>query len=90
MHRQIWFPERHRNGFGEKFGENHCSYPKQPEAVRQKSFKAGIDRAQEKAMRLAAEVFSKPEYKLPADEARKSVDELQRARQDRIDGLKAP
>jgi hypothetical protein len=54
----------------------------------EKSFKARIDRAQEKAMLLAAEVFSKPEYKLPADEARKYVDELQRARQERLDGLK--
>lgn len=54
----------------------------------EKSFKARIDRAQERAMLLAAEVFSKPEYKLPADEARKYVDELQRTRQERLDGLK--
>lgn len=54
----------------------------------EKSFKARIDRAQERAMLLAAEVFSKPEYKLTADEARKYVDELQRARQERLDGLK--
>ena len=54
----------------------------------EKSFKARIDRAQERAMLLAAEAFSKPEYKLPADEARKYVDELQRARQERLDGLK--
>ncbi|PKN67836.1 MAG: hypothetical protein CVU57_01075 [Deltaproteobacteria bacterium HGW-Deltaproteobacteria-15] len=54
----------------------------------EKSFKARIDRAQERAMMLAAEVFSKPEYKLTADEARKYVDELQRARQERFDGLK--
>jgi SNF2 family DNA or RNA helicase len=54
----------------------------------EKSFKARIDRAQERAMLLAAEVFSKPEYKLPADEARKYVDELQRLRQERLDGLK--
>ena len=54
----------------------------------EKSFKARIDRAQERAMLLAAEVFSKPEYKLPADEARKYVEELQRARQERLDGLK--
>ncbi len=54
----------------------------------EKSFKARIDRAQERAMLLAAEVFSKPEYKLPADEARKYVDELQRARRERLDGLK--
>ncbi len=54
----------------------------------EKSFKARIDRAQQRAMLLAAEVFSKPEYKLPADEARKYVDELQRVRQERLDGLK--
>jgi polyhydroxyalkanoate synthesis regulator phasin len=39
-------------------------------------------------MLLAAEAFSKPKYKLTADEARKYVDELQRARQERLDGLK--
>lgn len=38
-------------------------------------------------MLLAAEVASKPEFKLAADEARKYVDELQRARQERLDGL---
>ncbi len=54
----------------------------------EKSFKARIDRAQERAMLLAAEAFSKPEYKLTADESRKYVDELQRARQERLDGLK--
>jgi len=53
----------------------------------EKSFKARIDRAQERAMLLAAEVASKPEFKLAADEARKYVDELQRARQERLDGL---
>jgi superfamily II DNA or RNA helicase len=54
----------------------------------EKSFKARIDRAQERAMLLASEVFSKPEYKLAADEARKYVDELQRAKTERLDGLK--
>lgn len=54
----------------------------------EKSFKARIDRAQERAMLLAAEAVTKPEYKLPSDEARKYVDELQRARQERLDGLK--
>ena len=53
----------------------------------EKSFKARIDRAQERAMLLAAEVSSKPEYKLPADEAGKYVDELQRSRRERLDGL---
>jgi superfamily II DNA or RNA helicase len=54
----------------------------------EKSFKARIDRAQERAMLLAAEAVSKPEFKLAADEARKYVDELQRARRERLDGLK--
>jgi len=54
----------------------------------EKSFKARIDRAQERAMNLMAEATTKPEFKLAADEARKYVDELQRARQERLDGLK--
>ena len=54
----------------------------------EKSFKARIDRAQERAMLLAAEAVSKPEFKLAADEARKYVYELERARQERFDGLK--
>lgn len=39
-------------------------------------------------MLLAAELTTKPEYKLTADEARKHVEELQRARAERLDGLK--
>jgi SNF2 family DNA or RNA helicase/polyhydroxyalkanoate synthesis regulator phasin len=54
----------------------------------EKSFKARIDRAQEQVMKLYAEAVSKPEFKLAADEAKKYVDELQRARQERLDGLK--
>jgi len=54
----------------------------------EKSFNERIRRAQEKAMRLNAEASTKPEYKLPADEARKQVEELQRAREDRFHGLK--
>jgi len=54
----------------------------------EKSFKARIDRAQERAMNLMAEATTKPEFKLAADEARKYVDELQRTRQERLDGLK--
>jgi len=54
----------------------------------EKSFKVRIDRAQERAMLLTAEAVSKPEFKLAADEAGKYVDELQRARQERLDGLK--
>jgi SNF2 family DNA or RNA helicase len=53
----------------------------------EKSFEVRIKRAQERAMLLAAELITKPEYKLTADEARKHVDELQRARAERLDGL---
>ena len=53
----------------------------------EKSFKARIARAQERAMLLAAEAVSKPEYKLTADEARKHVDELERTRRERLGGL---
>ncbi len=54
----------------------------------EKSFAVRIKRAQEKAMLLAAQTSNKPEYKLTADEARKHVDELQRAYEMRLDGLK--
>jgi len=54
----------------------------------ERSFDARIKRAQERAMLLAAEASTRPEYKLPADEARKQVDELQRARTERIGGLR--
>jgi superfamily II DNA or RNA helicase/polyhydroxyalkanoate synthesis regulator phasin len=53
----------------------------------ERSFDVRIKRAQERAMHLAAEASTKPEYKLTADEARKYVDELQRARQERLGGL---
>ena len=53
----------------------------------EKSFEARIKRAQERAMVLAGEAVSKSEYKLTADEAMRQVDELQRVRQDRMDGL---
>ena len=39
-------------------------------------------------MLLAAEAATKPEYKLTADEARKQVEDLQRAMDERLDGLK--
>jgi superfamily II DNA or RNA helicase len=54
----------------------------------EKSFKARIVRAQEKSMLLAAEVSTRPEYRLAADEARKHVEELERARAERLAGLK--
>jgi len=53
----------------------------------EKSFEARVKRAQERAMLLQGEVVSKPEYKLTADEAMRQVDELQRQRQDRMEGL---
>ena len=54
----------------------------------EKSFKARIDRGQEKYMLLAAEASTRPEYRLAADEAMKYVVELQRTRRERLDGLK--
>ncbi|HIQ21896.1 MAG TPA: DUF3883 domain-containing protein [Planctomycetes bacterium] len=54
----------------------------------ERSFTARINKAQERAMLLAAEAATKPEYKLAADEARKLVDELQRTRRERMEGLK--
>lgn len=53
----------------------------------ERSFDARIKRAQERAMALMAEAATKPEFKLAADEARKYVDELQRQRQERLEGL---
>ncbi|MFQ5754029.1 MAG: helicase-related protein, partial [bacterium] len=53
-----------------------------------KSFDVRIKKAQERAMRLAAEASSKPEYSLVAEEARKQVDELQRSKHERFEGLK--
>jgi len=53
----------------------------------ERSFNARISRAQDRAMLLAAEASTKPEYKLAADEACKQVDELQRAREERLGGL---
>jgi hypothetical protein len=54
----------------------------------ERSFEARIKKAQERWANLMAEVGSKPEFKLAADEARKQVDELQRVRIERLDGLK--
>ena len=53
----------------------------------ERSFKARIDRAQVRAMTLMGQAGKKPEFKLAADEAKKYVDELTRARQDRLAGL---
>ena len=54
----------------------------------ERSFNARIKRAQERAMLLAADAATKPDYKLTADEARKQVEDLQRAMAERMDGLK--
>lgn len=53
----------------------------------EKSFAARIKRAQERAMLLLAEVSTKPEYRLTADEAQKYVVELERTRKERLSGL---
>ena len=53
----------------------------------ERSFDARIKRAQERAMALMAEASARPEFKLAADEARKYVEELDRQRQERLNGL---
>lgn len=53
----------------------------------ERSFEARIKRAQERAMSLMAEASTKPEFKLAADEARKYVEELERQRKERLNGL---
>lgn len=53
----------------------------------EKSFKARVDRAQERAMRLGAEANRSPEFQLAFDEARKLVDDLSRQRTERLSGL---
>jgi hypothetical protein len=54
----------------------------------EKSFDVRIKKAQERAMFLAAEAVSKPEFKLAADEARRYVEDLERSREERRAGLK--
>ncbi len=54
----------------------------------EKSFKARIDKAQERAIELMRQAGKKPEYQLAADEARRYVEELARAREERRAGLK--
>ncbi len=53
----------------------------------ERSFEARINRAQQRAMAFMAEATHKPEFKLAADEARKYVEELERARTERLAGL---
>jgi superfamily II DNA or RNA helicase len=53
----------------------------------EKSFTARIARAQGRCMELMAKLGSQPEYKLAADEANKTVEDLKRSRTDRLAGL---
>ncbi|AXA37025.1 helicase (Snf2/Rad54 family) [Candidatus Sumerlaea chitinivorans] len=53
----------------------------------EKSFNVRIARAQEQHMRLAAEALRKPEFQRAAEEAKKRVAELERQREERLEGL---
>jgi len=53
----------------------------------ERSFKARISKAQERYMRLMAELGIKPEYKLATDEAKRHVDDLERSKKERLAGL---
>jgi superfamily II DNA or RNA helicase len=70
----------------------HCQQERQQfaQVVRdylERSFQARINKAQERCMRLLAEVGTKPEYKLAADEAKRHLEDLQRSRNERLTGL---
>lgn len=51
------------------------------------SFKARIDRAQSAHMRLKAEHGNHPDYALATDEAKRLVEDLERSRDDRLQGV---
>ncbi len=53
----------------------------------ERSFKARINKAQDRYMALMGELGTRPEYKLAADEARKYIDDLERTKKDRLAGL---
>jgi SNF2 family DNA or RNA helicase len=53
----------------------------------EKSFDVRIRRAQEQAMDLKGKAVSNPDYKLAADEAEKHVEELERLKRERMEGL---
>ncbi|OGP57594.1 MAG: hypothetical protein A2V67_09210 [Deltaproteobacteria bacterium RBG_13_61_14] len=53
----------------------------------EKSFRVRTDRAQVQAMKWSAEAARNPNYQLVADEAHKEVEELTRAREERLSGL---
>ncbi|MGQ9563912.1 MAG: helicase-related protein [Thermogutta sp.] len=53
----------------------------------ERSFQVRIRKAQERCMRLMAEVGSQPEFKLAADEAKRHVEELKRSHEERLASL---
>jgi superfamily II DNA or RNA helicase len=53
----------------------------------ERSFKMRINKAQERYMRLMAQLGAKPEYKLAADEAKRYLDDLERSRKERLASL---
>lgn len=69
-----------------------CQHERQKfaEVVRdylERSFKARISKAQERYMRLMAELGARPEYKLASDEAKRHLEDLERSRKERLAGL---
>lgn len=53
----------------------------------ERSFRARINKAQERHMALMGELGSRPEYKLAADEAKRYLDDLERSKKERLSGL---
>ncbi len=53
----------------------------------ERSFSARMKKAQERYMSLMAELGTRPEYKLAADEAKKYLDDLERTKRERMAGL---
>jgi superfamily II DNA or RNA helicase len=53
----------------------------------ERSFKARIQKAQERYMTLMGEMGNRPEYKLAADESRRYLEDLERTKKQRLAGL---
>jgi superfamily II DNA or RNA helicase len=53
----------------------------------ERSFKARINKAQDRYMGLMGELGTRPEYKLAADEAKRYLSDLERSKKDRLAGL---
>jgi superfamily II DNA or RNA helicase len=53
----------------------------------ERSFKARINKAQNRYMTLLGELGQRPEYKLAADEAKRQLDDLERSRKERLASL---